>query len=104
MPICFRFAEQLVLRADSRARFRAGSSMPARIAMIAITTGNSINVKFRRLFPDRFMLPFSFDEFWFNENLVYGSAAFAVDAAQKLIDRHLADLADLDVDRRGARG
>ena len=36
---------QLVIRADDLALFNAGSSIPARIAMIAITTRSSIKVK-----------------------------------------------------------
>ena len=44
-PICLRLLRQAPLRADSRADFNAGMSSSARIAMIAMTTSNSINVK-----------------------------------------------------------
>ena len=44
--ICFRLLRQLDDLAVARALFRAGSSIEARIAMIAITTRSSINVKF----------------------------------------------------------
>ena len=40
----FRFPMQLVFSAESLALFNAGSSILARIAMIAITTRSSINV------------------------------------------------------------
>ena len=39
-------------RALSRARFRAGNSIDARMAMIAITIKSSINVKLQVLPPD----------------------------------------------------
>ena len=44
VPIVFRLFLQEAVFAVSRARFSAGSSMEARIAMIAITTSNSIKV------------------------------------------------------------
>ena len=46
MLSCFRLLTQLIARARIRALFSAGSSIPARIAMIAITTSSSIKVKF----------------------------------------------------------
>ena len=45
MPSCFRLLTQAMLRAFSFALFRAGSSIAARIAMIAITMRSSIRVK-----------------------------------------------------------
>ena len=48
MPyICFWLLIQLELLPDSLALFNAGSSIPARIAMIAITTRSSIKVNLR---------------------------------------------------------
>ena len=46
-PICFRFEVQLVLQDSCFARDNAGKSRLARIAMMAMTTNNSINVKAR---------------------------------------------------------
>jgi len=46
---CLSLFVQEMARARSRAWFSAGSSMPARTAMIAMTTSSSINVKRRRL-------------------------------------------------------
>ena len=46
MPICFRFAAHEIVRALALARLSAGSSIPARMAMIAITTRSSISVKY----------------------------------------------------------
>jgi hypothetical protein len=43
-PHCFRLFAQEALRAASRARARAGSSIAASIPIIAITTSSSINV------------------------------------------------------------
>src|ERR1043166_9089136 len=45
MPICFSLLRQYILWACILARFKAGSSSAARMAMIAITTSNSIKVK-----------------------------------------------------------
>src|SRR5260221_2555608 len=45
MPICRRLFKQYVCLDFSFARDNAGRSMPARIAMMAITTSNSIRVK-----------------------------------------------------------
>jgi hypothetical protein len=42
---CFRLLAHAARRAASRARDNAGNNSAARIAMIAITTNNSINVK-----------------------------------------------------------
>ena len=50
-PICFRLLTQEMLFALSLATFNAGSSIAARIAMIAITMSNSINVKLS-IFPE----------------------------------------------------
>src|SRR5882724_1149515 len=44
-PNCLRFERQLARRAFSLARARAGSNIAARIAMMAMTTSNSIRVK-----------------------------------------------------------
>ena len=44
-PICFRLLVQEIWRAFSRAFANAGSSIAARIAMMAITTSSSIKVK-----------------------------------------------------------
>lgn len=49
MPICFSLLRHLVVFARSRALFNAGRSIEARIAMIAITTSNSIRVNLRIL-------------------------------------------------------
>src|SRR5436190_1242888 len=45
MPICFSLFRQLIRCARIFARVNAGRSSAARIAMIAMTTSNSINVK-----------------------------------------------------------
>ena len=45
MPSCLTVLMQVMARAFSRAWFKAGSSIAARIAMIAITTRSSISVK-----------------------------------------------------------
>ena len=45
MPNCLILLKQLVCLAFSRALLRTGRSIAARIAMIAITINNSINVK-----------------------------------------------------------
>src|SRR4051812_10487355 len=44
-PICFRLLEHFMRLAASRIFWTAGSSRPIRIAMIAITTSNSMSVK-----------------------------------------------------------
>ena len=44
-PSCLRFDTQLMSRALFLAELKAGSSMLANIAMIAITTSNSMSVK-----------------------------------------------------------
>src|SRR5689334_20828750 len=44
-PSCFRFDWQLACRAFSRAAAKTGKRIAARIAIIAITTSNSIRVK-----------------------------------------------------------
>ena len=49
VPSCFWFDAQLIERALSRALFSAGRSMPARMAMIAITTRSSTRVNFLNL-------------------------------------------------------
>ena len=46
---CFWLLMQLMARAFARALLRAGSSMAARMAMIAMTTSNSIKVKDLRM-------------------------------------------------------
>ena len=50
-PICLRLLVQLAPRARSRACCKAGMSMAANMAMIAMTTNSSINVKVLRFFP-----------------------------------------------------
>src|SRR5690349_21300948 len=45
MPICRRLLEHSALAAASRTFWMAGKSKPIRMAMIAITTSNSISVK-----------------------------------------------------------
>src|SRR5882672_1793869 len=47
---CFRLLTHWIWRALSLARLSAGSSMAARMAMMAITTSNSMRVKARREF------------------------------------------------------
>jgi len=44
-PSCERFSLQFALRASSRALARAGNNMPAKMAMIAMTTKSSMRVK-----------------------------------------------------------
>jgi hypothetical protein len=44
VPICFKLLVQDIARALSRALDKAGSSIAAKIAMIAITTSNSMRV------------------------------------------------------------
>src|SRR5262249_26977054 len=48
MPSCFKLLEHLMRAADSRTFWTAGSSRPMRMAMMAMTTSNSIKVKPRR--------------------------------------------------------
>src|SRR6185295_1700785 len=50
-PICLLLLAQAMLLAFSLARDRAGSSIAARIAIIAITTSSSISVKAAERFP-----------------------------------------------------
>src|SRR5262245_14262218 len=45
VPICFRLERQPACRAFSRAWAKTGKRIAARMAMIAITTSNSISVK-----------------------------------------------------------
>jgi hypothetical protein len=47
-PICFMLLWQLERRAFSRARAKTGNKMAARIAIMAITTSNSMSVKPQR--------------------------------------------------------
>src|ERR1043166_1923006 len=47
-PIWWRFERQVAFRDCSRARAKTGKRIAARMAIIAITTSNSINVKARR--------------------------------------------------------
>ena len=49
VPSCFWFDAQLIALAFSLATFNAGRSIPARIAIIAITTRSSIRVKLQVL-------------------------------------------------------
>jgi hypothetical protein len=49
-PSCFRLLTHEIDRAFSRALLSAGSSIAAKIAMIAITTNNSIKVKANNFF------------------------------------------------------
>src|SRR5262249_21136888 len=49
-PICLRLLTQLIRWARALARARAGSNIAANIAMIAITTSNSMRVKARKCF------------------------------------------------------
>ena len=46
MLVCFRLFKHEIERAFSRALLKAGSSMAARIAIIAMTTNNSIRVNY----------------------------------------------------------
>src|SRR5262245_4901882 len=48
MPICLRLFAHWMRAAASRTFWTAGSSSPIRMAMIAMTTSNSINVKAER--------------------------------------------------------
>ena len=50
-PICRRFPMHLVICALALARPRAGKSIEARMAMMAMTTSNSIRVKASQLIP-----------------------------------------------------
>jgi hypothetical protein len=52
MLSCFRLLMHLAARPLSLAEFNAGSSIPARMAMMAITTRSSISVNADRHFPD----------------------------------------------------
>src|SRR4051794_7488163 len=56
-PTCLRLFEQLMRAAASRTFCTAGSNRPIRIAMIAITTSNSISVNPDRLFAHGDMVP-----------------------------------------------
>ena len=47
MPHCLQLLVQRVFTALDLARDKAGRSMPARMAMMAMTTSNSIRVKAR---------------------------------------------------------
>src|ERR1051326_6688645 len=69
---CRRFAEQLALLPFSFARDKAGKSIAARMAIIAITTSSSIKVKplarfLARFFPDTMAV-------WFESSKTIGSA------------------------------
>src|SRR4030095_5047456 len=44
-PVCLRLFAQVIRCALLFARLRAGNNIPARIAMIAMTTSNSMSVK-----------------------------------------------------------
>src|SRR5215208_3566192 len=48
-PICLRLFEHFIRLAASRIFWTAGRSRPIRMAMMAITTNNSMSVKPRRL-------------------------------------------------------
>ena len=48
--VCFRLLRHEMARALFRALFKAGRSIPARMAITAITTRSSINVKCKILF------------------------------------------------------
>ena len=48
-PICFMLDAQVVRRAFSRTPWKTGKSIAARIAIMAMTTSNSIRVKPLRL-------------------------------------------------------
>ena len=48
VPFCFNWFMHVMALALLRAEFKAGSSMPAKIAMMAITTRSSINVNCSR--------------------------------------------------------
>src|SRR5215212_103804 len=45
VPICFRFERHVAWRAFSRAWAKTGNRIAARMAMMAITTSNSMSVK-----------------------------------------------------------
>src|SRR5438046_645946 len=49
MPICLRLLTHWVRAAASRTFWTAGNSSPIRMAMMAITTSNSISVNARRV-------------------------------------------------------
>jgi hypothetical protein len=49
VPICFKLFKQADLRPDSRALPNAGIAMPARTAMMAMTTNSSISVNADRM-------------------------------------------------------
>lgn len=49
MPRCFKLLVQDIARAFSRALLKAGNSMAAKMAIIAMTTNNSINVNLKHI-------------------------------------------------------
>ena len=64
---CFKLDAQDILLAFARAEFNAGSSIAARMAMIAITISNSISVKYTFLHEKKFrgeVFIFFFSFFW----------------------------------------
>ena len=58
-PNCLRLFWQLLRRADSRARARAGRRMAARIPMMAITTSSSMRVNPKGFFAGDFMMGYT---------------------------------------------
>ena len=57
-PICLRLETQEMAWAFARALARAGSNMAARIAMMAMTTSSSINVKANTFLIFSMVVPF----------------------------------------------
>src|ERR1700760_3830295 len=76
-PHCFRLLTQVSRLALAFAEFRAGKSSPARIAMMAITTSNSIKVnpkpaargQHRVSFFRSRIIKLSTDRFWYDTGL-----------------------------------
>src|SRR5438132_11580728 len=63
-PTCFRLFVQLLRCARALARASAGSNMAARMAIIAMTTNNSIKVK-AAIFLRRFFIELYWFLIWF---------------------------------------
>ena len=64
-PICLRLLTQLMRWARALARASAGNSMAARMAMMAMTTNNSMRVKAREDFRFLFIMTLLVYVFWF---------------------------------------
>ena len=76
VPICLRLLTQLTFLAFARALLSAGKSMPARIAMIAITTSSSIKVNCFFIFCLHCFNKFCFNLFANHKNLLLFHLSF----------------------------